>query len=51
MKNVLLTAALAYKYRWYCAPQTETVYAPPPFETGCIQDTWPGSYCCTQGDQ
>ena len=37
-----------YPHKWYCSP--EQTWAPPPFETGCVPDYWPGSYCCKQGD-
>jgi hypothetical protein len=33
-------------YNWYCSP--EQYWAPPPFP-GCVQNGWPGSYCCAQG--
>lgn len=34
-----------FPHRWYCSPEQDP--SPPPFP-GCVQDVWPGSFCCNQ---
>jgi len=41
-------SSTTYSHKWYCSP--EQYWAPPPFETCVPAGTWPGSYCCIQGD-